>query len=132
MKKLIFILSIIILTIAPTIGQIEISFSDIFDKNSTGYQIFWDIRIPRVLLAFFTGAVLATGGLIFQSVFRNPMGTPYTLGVASGATLFTAIGIILGLGLFIPVFAFLGAVITIIVLFLVAINLKALIPHLYF
>jgi iron complex transport system permease protein len=125
MKKLIFILSIFILFLAPTIGQIDIAFSNLFDKESMHYQVFWDIRVPRVILAFFTGAILATGGLIFQSVFRNPMGTPFTLGVASGATLFTAIGIILGLSIFIPLFAFVGAVFTIFILFLVVSRFKS-------
>ena len=125
MKKLIFIISIIILFVAPSIGQIDISLANLFDKDNMHYQVFWDIRVPRVILAFFTGAILATGGLIFQSVFRNPMGTPFTLGVASGATLFTAIGIILGLGVFISFFAFLGAVFTIFILFLVVSRFKS-------
>lgn len=125
MKKLMFILSVFIIIVAPTIGQIDISFTNIIDKSSMPYQVFWDIRVPRVLLAFFTGAILATGGLIFQSVFRNPMGTPFTLGVASGATLFTAIGIVLGFSAFISGFAFLGAVFTVFVLFLVVSRFKS-------
>ncbi len=125
MKKFIFILSIIAIAISPFFGQIDISINKIFDQTSVDHQIFWDIRFPRTLLAFFTGAILSMGGLIFQSVFRNPMGTPFTLGVASGATLFTAIGIILGFSFFISIFAFMGAILTIIILFLVANRFKS-------
>ncbi len=98
-------------------GQIEIDFSDIWTAGTMGHQIFWELRLPRVILAFFTGALLAVSGMIFQALFRNPMSTPYTLGVASGATLFTAIAIILGLSLYSSLFAFLGAMVTILLLF---------------
>jgi iron complex transport system permease protein len=117
MKNISIIISLFILFIAPFFGQIELDFSKLFDAKSMEYIIFWDVRFPRVILAFFTGAVLALSGLIFQTIFRNPMSTPFTLGVASGATLFTAIAIVLGLGSFISSFAFLGAIVTIIVLF---------------
>jgi iron complex transport system permease protein len=47
--------------------------------------ILWQLRIPRVLLAAIAGAALSVAGATFQSLFRNPLATPYTLGVASGA-----------------------------------------------
>lgn len=120
MKVFTFYFSFIILAIAPFVGQIDLNLQDILNSSSSAYTIFWEIRVPRVFLAFFVGGILALGGLVFQIVFRNPMGTPFTLGVASGATLFTAIAIILGLSLLIPFFAFLGAVLTIVILFAVA------------
>ncbi len=59
-------------------------------------MIFWEIRVPRVLGAFLAGAGLATCGLVFQSMFRNVLATPFTLGVSSGAafgaSLFYALG----------------------------------------
>ncbi len=61
--------------------------------------IFWQIRVPRVLAAFVGGAGLALGGAVFQAVFRNPLATPYTLGVASGASLGVALASRLGLSL---------------------------------
>ena len=114
------IISCIILLIAPFFGQIDISISNLLNSNSSDFIVFWDIRFPRVLLAFMTGGILALSGLIFQTIFRNPMSTPFTLGVASGATLFTAIAIVLGLTSFISIFAFVGAVLTIITLFIIA------------
>ncbi len=46
-----------------------------------------NIRIPLFLAAFFVGGSLSISGLVFQTVFDNPLATPYTLGVASGASL---------------------------------------------
>ena len=55
--------------------------------DSAATYILWNLRIPRVLMAFFAGAALATSGMVFQAMFRNPLATPFTLGVASGASL---------------------------------------------
>lgn len=120
MKKLLILISLAIIIISPFFGQIDISLSNIMDSSKMDHQIFWDIRLPRTILAFCAGAILALSGLVFQTVFRNPMGTPFTLGVASGATLFTAIGIVLGFSAYISFFAFLGALLTIVVLFTIA------------
>ncbi len=57
------------------------------------------IRIPRVLLALLCGAGLSVSGCAFQSLFANPLATPDTLGVASGASFGAALGILLGLDL---------------------------------
>jgi len=60
-------------------------------------QIMFDIRIPRVIFAFVAGAGLALCGMVFQAMFNNPLATPFTLGVASGASLGAAIYVSLGL-----------------------------------
>jgi iron complex transport system permease protein len=60
-------------------------------------RIFWQFRLPRVVMAFLAGAGLAAGGLAFQAVFRNPLAEPFTLGVASGAALGASAYIRLGL-----------------------------------
>jgi len=109
--------SLLFLLSSPFFGQIDIGVLNIFDPTKMDYQIFWDLRFPRVLLAFLVGGILALSGLIFQAIFRNSMATPFTLGVASGATLFTAIGIVLGFSTFIASFAFAGSLLTIVLLF---------------
>jgi iron complex transport system permease protein len=124
MKTSILLLAFIVLIVAPFTGQIPISPAKLFDHSTMDHQIFFDIRLPRMLLAFFVGGILALGGLIFQTVFRNPMSTPFTLGVASGATLFTAIAIVLGFGGTSSLFAFVGAMLTVIILFMVASRFK--------
>ncbi len=125
MKYIPIILSLFLLLIAPFFGQIDIDMSKINFLSSIEYKLFWDLRVPRVVVAFFTGALLGLSGLIFQSIFRNPMSTPFTLGVASGATLGTAFAIVFGLVSLIAVFGFLGALLTIIVLFTITSRLKA-------
>ena len=57
-----------------------------------------DMRLPRVLLAFLTGAALAASGTVMQSVLQNPLASPFGLGVSSGAGLGAAIVIVTGLG----------------------------------
>ena len=125
MKYTFIILSILLLLIAPFFGQIEISLSNINDITSIDYKLFWDLRLPRVVVAFFTGALLGLSGLIFQSLFRNPMSTPFTLGVASGATLGTAFAIVFGFVSLIAIFGFIGAILTIVILFSITSKLKA-------
>ncbi len=61
-------------------------------------NVFWHVRAPRALLAAAGGAGLALGGVVLQALFRNPLATPYTLGIASGASLAAAIGFLLHLG----------------------------------
>ena len=59
----------------------------------------WRLRLPRILLALLTGAGLAVSGCAFQSLFSNPLATPDTLGVASGASFGAALGLIFGFGI---------------------------------
>lgn len=59
----------------------------------------WNVRMPRILLAALAGAGLSTAGCAFQSLFANPLATPDTLGVASGASFGAALGLLLGFGM---------------------------------
>ncbi len=51
------------------------------------WDILWQIRMPRVVLAGLVGAMLSVGGAAYQGVFRNPLVDPYLLGAAAGAGL---------------------------------------------
>ena len=119
------LLSIILLLIAPFYGQLPIEISNLTNPTTVDYKLFWELRLPRVVVAFFAGGVLGLGGLIFQSLFKNPMGTPYTLGVASGSTLGVAFAIIFGYASFLSLFGFLGALVTVVILFGVTSRLKS-------
>jgi len=59
-------------------------------------DIIWKIRFPRVLMAIVGGAALATAGALMQGCLGNPLVSPLTLGVASGAALGAAFAIVLG------------------------------------
>ncbi|WP_300349058.1 iron ABC transporter permease [Clostridium sp.] len=81
--------------------------------------IIWVIRLPRVLLAFGVGASLAVSGAVIQSILKNPLASPYTLGVSSGASLGVGIYIVLGISipyignLAMPIIGFICGVITV-------------------
>lgn len=62
-----------------------------YDSNSIQQVIWIEIRLPRLLLAFFTGAALGLSGYLMQVLVRNPLADPYVLGSSSGASLFAAI-----------------------------------------
>ena len=91
--------TILVLGAAPFVGMTPISPLDLFTGGAAPgkeYEIFWKIRMPRVLAAWLTGAGLATAGMAFQALFRNPLATPFTLGVASGAALGASMAIRFG------------------------------------
>lgn len=72
------------------------------------------VRFPRVFLGVLIGAALALSGAAYQGVFRNPLADPYLLGVSAGAGLGATVAIVVGgaggAGLLLPVAAFIGAV----------------------
>ncbi|TNF49062.1 iron ABC transporter permease [bacterium] len=90
----------------------------VFHPGSGGKEseIFWKLRMPRVCVSFLAGAALAISGMSFQALFRNPLATPFTLGVSSGAALGAAVYIRLGIPVIflgipgISIAAFAGAV----------------------
>lgn len=95
---------------ALCIGRASISPSDVFSGLSSKLGIgsavdkltemtVWRLRLPRILLALLVGAGLSAAGCAFQSLFANPLATPDTLGVASGAAFGAALGILSGFNL---------------------------------
>ena len=60
-------------------------------------SIYWNIRVPRALVAFLVGGALAVSGAVMQSLLQNPLASSYTMGVSSGASLGAAIIIISGI-----------------------------------
>ncbi|HEY66018.1 MAG TPA: iron chelate uptake ABC transporter family permease subunit [Caldilineae bacterium] len=80
-----------------------------------------DVRWPRILLGVLVGAALATSGCTMQGLFRNPMASPYTLGLASGAAFGAALAIVLEWPFYaLPALAFLFAVLTVFVVYRIA------------
>jgi iron complex transport system permease protein len=80
------------LIIAPTIGSTHVSLARVFDRaipfaDNLDAQVFFIARLPRVVAAAVVGAALAAAGVVFQALLRNPLATPDTLGVSSGAAL---------------------------------------------
>jgi iron complex transport system permease protein len=123
MKTLWLIALLVLFILSSLIGKVDLNLSNILDTSSTQYQIFTQIRVPRTILAFLSGGILALSGLLFQTLFRNPLTTPFTLGISSGATLGAAGAIIYGLGgsffgfSFVTLFGFLGALSTVFLIY---------------
>ncbi len=76
-----------VLTAATLLGSQPVSLADVLAGEPTAGAIFWRLRLPRALLGLFAGGALAVAGTTFQTLFRNPLAEPYTLGVAGGAAL---------------------------------------------
>ena len=105
------IISFVIIFTAASLGSSAISFGDtilislhkIFrlplseNIEARNVSIVWLLRLPRVLLAFLIGGGLAISGAVCQSILRNPLASPYILGVSSGASLGAGIIIITGI-----------------------------------
>lgn len=75
----------------------------------TLFMILFDIRLPRVLTAILVGAGLAVAGTAMQGLFKNAMADPYIIGTSSGGALGAAVAIVFFAGVGLPVFAFVGA-----------------------
>ena len=80
------------MVLAPLAGSTSISLAHAFDltrpwASNVDAQIFFVARLPRVLAAALVGSALAASGVVFQALLRNPLATPFTLGISSGAAL---------------------------------------------
>ena len=80
------------MVLAPLVGSTTIDLRRAFDwsmpfADNVDAQIFFVARLPRTLAGALVGAALASAGVVFQGLLRNPLATPFTLGVSSGAAL---------------------------------------------
>src|SRR5687767_7156567 len=94
-------LALLTCVLAPLVGSTHISLARVFDRSipfeqNVDAQIFFVARLPRVLSGALVGAALATAGVVFQALLRNPLATPFTLGVSAGASLGAMLVIIFG------------------------------------
>jgi iron complex transport system permease protein len=121
-----------------TVGSVRIPFLQVWailishlplvnstgDWSATTDMIITGIRLPRILLAGMAGAALGVAGATYQGLFRNPLADPYLIGVAQGAALGAVLGFLVPWtffgGYLIPVLAFLGALVSVSVVYLIA------------
>jgi iron complex transport system permease protein len=86
--------------------------------------IVWLIRVPRVAVAFFVGAALASAGVIMQALYRNPLAEPGLVGAGAGAVLGGVISFVFGWGatsvLSLPLLAMLGALLALALVYTMA------------
>lgn len=102
-KLILMVLSfVVVLVVSLCVGEIDNMLSKLFSVGGetlteTDILILREIRIPRVMMAVGVGALLSMSGLVMQSVFRNPLVEPYTMGLSGGAVLGVAIAFMLGI-----------------------------------
>lgn len=94
-------LLLFLLAVNLSIGSVQIPItkllSSLFATQHELYStILWQFRIPKALTCILAGSALATGGLLMQTLFRNPMAGPDVLGLTSGASLFVATLLLVG------------------------------------
>lgn len=87
------LLAVAAAVLLPLTGAASISLSAAWAGASPDHEILFGVRLPRVLLGLLAGGALALAGVVSQALLRDPLATPYTLGVSSGASLGTVIAI---------------------------------------
>ncbi len=101
--KKILLLSLLTLLLLATIfvsiclGAVQVSLQDIFNPDSRLGALIFNVRMPRVLMAVLAGICLAIAGTMMQGILRNPLASPYVLGIAAGAAFGATLAIALGL-----------------------------------
>lgn len=88
-----------------TIVYQAITSPDVLESAKSEKTVIIDFRMPRVILAILTGISLAIAGCVMQALLRNPLVSPFTLGLSSAASFGAALAIVFGVSLlpFIPV-----------------------------
>ena len=75
--------------VAVQLGALRLSLEDLL-----GNTVLWNIRLPRIISAILVGAALGVSGAVMQCVLRNPLASPFTLGISSGAAFGAAVAIV--------------------------------------
>jgi len=116
---------------APLVGPTSISLRRAFDwsipyADNTDAQIFFVARLPRTLSGAMVGALFAAAGVVFQGLLRNPLATPFTLGVSTGAALGAILALTFGWSIAVfgisavPLAAFVGSLAAVAVVYALA------------
>ncbi|TJX13527.1 iron ABC transporter permease [Tissierella creatinini] len=114
---------------AVSISPLEIIKTILYRNDSTNYQIIWNVRLPRTIVAALVGINLSLSGAILQGIMKNPLASPGTIGVSAGAGLAGLIILILFPSYYylLPIGSFVGALGATILIYLLAWN-RGLMP----
>jgi len=115
--------TILIFVISLSIGSVDISTKQLLhalwiQDDSMASSVVLDLRLPRTVVGFMVGAMLALAGALMQVLLRNPLAEPYVLGVSGGASAAVLVAMLSGLsGFWISGSAFMGAMISMLLVF---------------
>lgn len=96
------LLAVLLFLLDVTFGSVSLAIGDVWGAlmgttdNPVYREIVCNLRLPRAITAVLAGVSLSVSGLLMQTLFRNPLAGPYTLGVSSGATLGVALVMMTG------------------------------------
>lgn len=103
-RKILFLVSMLVILVALIIftlglGDTGLSYSQIiqhiFNKGDTwNDDVIWDLRLPRIAAALLAGCALGISGAVMQSILRNPLASPFTLGLSNASAFGAAVGIL--------------------------------------
>jgi len=100
-----FLLLLLLTGVAATLGSYPIGVIEVYETILAGHNggsdistIIWDYRLPRILMGILAGAALGLAGAMMQGILRNPLASPFTLGIASAASFGASLAIVLGAG----------------------------------
>ncbi|SDZ93124.1 iron complex transport system permease protein [Desulfuromusa kysingii] len=127
-QRLLILSPLLAIFISLSAGNMDISWDRLLTiflqgpGSSIEQVIIWEVRLPRALLAGLVGAALSLSGVTFQAVLRNPLADPYLLGVSGGAALGAVTALTCGAQspLIIPLAAFIGALVALLLVYMVA------------
>lgn len=121
--------AVLAVLVSVRFGDVSLSTGEVLDALSgegrpAHRTILLELRLPRALLAVFVGGGLALAGAVFQALLRNPLAEPYILGISGGAAVGAVLVLTAGLtaagSWALPVAAFAGALLAIVLVFRVA------------
>lgn len=124
-------LTAVTLLVTPLVGPTAIDLRRVFDfsipfADNVDAQIFFVARLPRTLAGACVGALFASAGVVFQGLLRNPLATPFTLGVSTGAALGAILAITFNLSVAflgisaVPLAAFAGSLMAVAIVYTLA------------
>lgn len=112
---------VLAILVALMIGPTRINLANVlsFDARDIDVRKVFGYRLPRALASAVIGGALAVAGLVFQALIRNPLASPYVLGVSTGGSLGAVIALTAGFA-FVPAAAFLGSCLAIVLIYAVS------------
>ncbi len=116
-KKIVFLFLILlgVALLAVSKGSVSLTLRELLLQENRNILY---LRFARILMAALAGAGLAVSGIALQAILRNSLAEPYILGTSSGAGLGAILAIIIGIGAsFLPVIAFIGAILAIVLVY---------------
>ncbi|HID19596.1 MAG TPA: iron ABC transporter permease, partial [Methanophagales archaeon] len=111
-----FLIALIIAGIAVGLGCFPISFSEVYSilfhglsTETLGDESVWLLRLPRIILAILVGFGLAAAGTMMQGTLKNPLASPFTLGIAAGAAFGASLALYLAEGAVVSEYLLVGS-----------------------